>query len=168
LKTKHQFVITDEYIAEAQRLSIAQNKTLKFLYQTWWGWWLPRPIILGFIVYMFWSHDESGAALFGFFLILSFVGEWLARRNLAKARNKVRTKNTTSMVTMDEQGVAIDGANGSSQLKWSAMLPPAIYHDGVLIKFSRLSMVWLPDKALTEGSVAEVRQLLSDHVTNST
>ena len=34
MKTTHQCVLIDEYIVEAQRLAIAQNKTLKFLYQT--------------------------------------------------------------------------------------------------------------------------------------
>ena len=164
LKTKHRFVITDAYIAEAQRLSIAQNKTLKLLYQTWWVWWLPRPVILGFVLYLLLNHAESSAALFGFLLIFHVAAEWLGRRNLAKARNRVRTKNTTSTVTMSEKGVELDGANGSSQIKWAAMLSPAIYPSGVLIKFSRFAMVWLPDKALIEGSAADVRQLLADNV----
>jgi hypothetical protein len=164
VKTKHQFVMTDDYIAEAQRLSIAQNKTLKLFYQTWWVWWLPRPVILGFVLYLLLNHAESSAALFGFLLIFHFAAEWLGRRNLAKARNRVRTKNTTSTVTMSEKGVELDGANGSSQIKWAAMLSPAIYPSGVLIKFSRFAMVWLPDKALIEGSAADVRQLLADNV----
>jgi hypothetical protein len=33
MKTTHQIVSTDEYIAEAQRLAIAQNKALKFFYR---------------------------------------------------------------------------------------------------------------------------------------
>jgi hypothetical protein len=49
LKTTHQFVLTDEYIADAQRLMIAQNKMLKFLYQTWWMWWLPCVVVAGVI-----------------------------------------------------------------------------------------------------------------------
>jgi hypothetical protein len=47
VKTTHQIVLTDEYIAEGQRLSISQNKTLKFMYQTWWMWWLPRVAMVG-------------------------------------------------------------------------------------------------------------------------
>jgi hypothetical protein len=50
VKTSHQIVLTDEYIAEGQRLSISQNKTLKFMYQTWWVWWLPRVAMVGIII----------------------------------------------------------------------------------------------------------------------
>jgi hypothetical protein len=52
LKTTHRIALTDDYIADAQRLSIAQNKTLKFVYQTWWSWWLPRVGMLALIIYL--------------------------------------------------------------------------------------------------------------------
>jgi len=44
------------------------------------------------------------------------------------------------------------------------VLEPVIYPDGVLIKLSRVNMIWLPDSALVEGSPAEVRQLLAANV----
>jgi hypothetical protein len=44
------------------------------------------------------------------------------------------------------------------------MLQPAIYPDGVLVKLSRASMVWLPDNALIEGSPDEVRRVLAAKV----
>jgi hypothetical protein len=44
------------------------------------------------------------------------------------------------------------------------MLQPAIYPDGVLIKLSRVNMIWLPDNALVEGLPADVRQLLAANV----
>jgi hypothetical protein len=164
VKTTHQIVLTEEYIAEAQRLSIAQHKTLKWMYQTWWVQWVARVVMGGFIIYSLLNHMDSVAALFGVFLAISFWGEWLGRRNLAKARKNVRAKGSTSVVSMNEQGVDIDGALGNSHLKWPAMLKPVIYPQGVLIKFSRLSGLWLPDQALVEGSPADVRQLLAENV----
>jgi hypothetical protein len=86
----------------------------------------------------------------------SFIGEWVGRRILAKARQEVRFKGTTSTVSMDENGVDLVGAAGNSHLVWSAVLPPALYPDGVLLKVSRISVAWLPDSALTEGSAADV------------
>jgi len=86
---------------------------------------------------------------------------------LAKARKKVRAKGTITTVSMNEQGVDMEGVNGNSHLKWSAMLQPTIYADGVLIKFSRSAMVWLPDQALIEGSPADVRSLLAENVKDS-
>lgn len=167
LKTTHQFVLTDEYTADAQRLVIAQNKPLKFLYKTWWVWWLPRVIVAGAIIYLLLNHLESTAALLGTFLLFTFWGEWFGRRALANARKNVRTKGSTSVVSMNVQGVDIDAVQGNSHLKWSAMLQPTICPHGVLIKFSRLAALWLPDYALTEGSPADVRKLLAENVKDS-
>jgi hypothetical protein len=68
-------VSTDEYIAEAQRLAISQNRTLRFMYETRWAWWLPRVGMVGFIVYFLVSGFEGSlTAMFGAFLVLSFLG----------------------------------------------------------------------------------------------
>jgi hypothetical protein len=164
MKTKHQFVLTDAYIAKTQRMAIDQNKTLKFFYQTWWVWWLPRVLIVPSVIFLYVIKLGSTAALLGGVLVFSFIGEWVGRRSLAKARNRVRGKGTTTTVSMDDQEIYIENANGNSHLKWTAMLQPAIHPDGVLLKFSQLAMVWLPDQALIEGSPDEVRKLLADRV----
>ena len=49
-------VLTEEYIAEAQRLFIAQHKTLKWMYQTWWVQWVARVVMGGFIIYSLLNH----------------------------------------------------------------------------------------------------------------
>ncbi len=36
MKTTHQILLTDEYIAEAQRFAISQNTVLRLMHQTWW------------------------------------------------------------------------------------------------------------------------------------
>jgi hypothetical protein len=166
MKTTHRFVMTDEYIAKAQHRSIAQNKMLKFLYQTWWARWLPRVVIVALMMFLYMINLGSTVALLGIMLMFSFAAEWFGQWSLAKARQRVRAKGTTITFSMDDQGIDIEGAGGNSQLKWSAMLQPAIYADGVLIKFSRFAMVWLPDQALIAGSPAEVRNLLSENVKN--
>ena len=165
MKTTHQLVLTDEYIAEAQRLSISQNKTLKFMYQTWWVWWLPRIAMVGFIIFCVVNHfDWSVTAMFGGFLVLSFLGEWFGQRSLVKARKKIRFKGSTSTISMDESGVDVVGEAGNSHAKWSGILPPAVYPDGVMVKFSRFAVIWLPDRALVEGSPDDVRKLLAENV----
>jgi len=65
---------------------------------------------------------------------------------------------------MDDREIYIENANGNSHLKWAAMLQPAVHPDGVLLKFPRLSVVWLPDQALIEGSPDEVGKLLADNL----
>jgi hypothetical protein len=165
MRTTHRFLIDDDYITHAQRLTIAQNKTLRLLYQTWWVHWLPRIVFaLGAIVFAFIENFRYMALLFGLFLILSFAGEMFTRRNLAKARGRLRSKGSTSIFTMDDQGLDASGFYGTSHLKWEAMLQPTVYPDGVLIKLSRVSMIWLPDSALIEGTQADVRQLLAANI----
>jgi hypothetical protein len=58
----------------------------------------------------------------------------------------------------------IVGAHGNSHTKWTALLPPAVRPNGIALKFSRISILWLPDSALVEGSADEVRQLLAKNV----
>jgi hypothetical protein len=165
LKTTHRFIVDDEYIAKTQRLAIAQNTTLRLLYQTWWVVWLPRLVLFACVVsFPFVEILRPVAALSGALLALSFGGEVFKRRSLAKARERVRTKGSTNTVSMDDQGIDTASALGTSRLKWTIMLQPAIYPDGVLIKLSRVNMIWLPDQALVEGSPAEVRQLLAANV----
>jgi hypothetical protein len=165
MKTTHRFVVDDEYIAKAQHLSIAQNKTLRLLYQSQWIKWGPRCIFLvGAVVTPFIEGFQFLTVFFMFMLGLSFVGEMHGRRSLARARKGVRSKGSVSTYSLDDQGIDISGAFGTSHLKWEAMLQPAVYPDGVLIKFSRVGMSWLPDSALIEGSPADVRQLLAVHV----
>ena len=124
-------------------------------------------LMVGLIIYSLLSHSGSGAALFAAFLALSFWGEWFGRRSLAKARRNVRAKGSTTVVALSGQGVDIDGAHGNSHLKWSALLRPAIYPQGVLIRFPRVTGLWLPDKALIEGLPADVRKLLSENISDT-
>jgi hypothetical protein len=168
MKTTHKIVLTDEFIAEAQRIAIAQNTVLRLMYQTWWIRWIPRFIFAGAAI-AFWILNSPLFALFLALMFgLSFLGQYLVRRNLAKARREFRAKGTTTTVSMDENGIDTLGAFGNSHLKWVAVLKPTIYSNGVLIKLSRLSMLWLPDQSLIEGTPAEVRQLLADSVKDAT
>ncbi len=144
------------------------SKTLKFMYQTWWVWWLPRVAMVGFIIFCVESHfDWSITAWFGAFLVLSFLGARVGRRNLTKARNKIRFKGSTTRVSMDESGVDLVGEAGNSHTKWSGILPPVVYPNGVLVKFSRFAGIWLPDRALVEGSPHDVRNLLARNIKDS-
>jgi hypothetical protein len=160
MKTLHRIVVTDEYIKNAQHLMIAQNTTLRLIYQTWWIWWLPRVAIAGAMGFLLFEGYALETWITSVFLLSTFLGEFLSRRTLAKARNRSKSKGSTTTVTMDENGVDIEGALGKSHLKWAALLPPAITPNGVFLRFSRLSGAWLPDEALVEGSANDVRQLL--------
>ena len=167
MKTMHRIFMSDEYVAEAQRLSIAQNKMLKFVYQTWWSWWLPRAAMAALIIWLIVNgFDWSLTAWLVAFIALSLFAEWLGKRNLVKRRKKL-ISDSSIIVSMDENGVDVVAENSNSHSKWAGMLPPLVYPHGVLIKFSRLSGIWLPDQALIEGSPDDVRKLLAENVKDS-
>ena len=168
LKTVHRIITTDEYIADAQRLNIAQNKTLKFLYQTWWSWWLPRAGMVGLIFFCLAIHlDWSISVWLVGFLVLSFFGEWFGQRSLAKARARTRFRGSTITVSMDENGLDTVGPVGNSHVQWVGILGKATKPNGVLIRFSRLAWIWLPDAELIEGTAEDVRKLLAENVKES-
>jgi hypothetical protein len=73
MKTTHRFVMTDEYIANAQRMVISQNKTLKFFYQTWWAWWLPRVVIVPSMIVLYLMNLGSTMVLLGAILVAENV-----------------------------------------------------------------------------------------------
>jgi hypothetical protein len=161
MKTVHQLLLSDEYIAESQRVQIAQNRTLRFFYQTWWVWWIPRIILVGIIAFCLAIQLRWDAGLIGGFLLFTFVGEHFGKRSLAKARSRMRAKGTTTTVSMDENGIDIASALGNSHLKWEALQLPVVKADGVLLKVTSAGGLWLPDRALVEGTPNDVRHLMS-------
>lgn len=164
MKTVHRNILDDEYIADAQRLTIAQNWMLRFMYQTWWTWWLPRIAFLGGMAFLVHIGAMRDAVIVGLFLLLTIFGEVHSRWTLARRRRRFRSKGTTTTVTMDDDGIRSVGALGESNLKWKAVLKAAILPHGVLFQLTRMSWVWLPDRTLVEGTPGDVRQLLDLHV----
>lgn len=164
MKTVHRIVLSDDYIAQAQRLTIAQDKRLRLMYQTWWVWWLPRVVLLATIGFLLAEKLTLDATLPAVFLLLSFFGEFSARRTLAAARERSSVRGSTTTVAMTENGIDTIAYHGNTHLNWESVLPPRIRPDGVIVQLSRLSSMWLPDIALVEGSPAQVRQLLAENV----
>jgi uncharacterized membrane protein len=119
MKTTHQILLNEEYIGEAQRLGIAQNTALRLMHQTWWLLWLARLLLLaaGLVDYFVSGGCVFPALFCGGIVVMSFIGQYMFRRNLAKARKQFRAKDTTTTVTMDASGIDMRGANGNSQLK---------------------------------------------------
>ena len=62
---------------------------------------------------------------------------------------------------MSDEGIDIAGAYGSSHLKWKGLHSQVVKPDGILILFSNISGLWLPDTALAEGTPGDVRELVA-------
>jgi hypothetical protein len=164
MKTTHTVVITDEYLAEAQRVAIAQNRTLRLLYQNRWVWWLPRIGLAAFLIFMIVNRYLEGIIIFGGFLVLSFFGEIFGRRSLARGRGRNAMKGSTTTFSMDEQGLSVVGPNSAAEIRWPAVVRAITYPQGVVLRMQSGGFMWLPDQSLTEGSPEDLRQLLSKQV----
>src|SRR5882757_913614 len=88
----YRIVLTDDYIEEAQRLILAQNRTLRLLYQSPWVWWFPRVTLAASLVILLVVRLPYAALMNGAFLVLTFIGEFHSRWVLTKARNRIRAK----------------------------------------------------------------------------
>ena len=154
----------DASIAAAQRIIIAHNMALRLVYQTWWTWWLPRFAVIGIVgglaaegLNFHWNFYAFITA----FLLLSVFGEYWAHRSLGHARARAKQKGSTTSITMSDEGIDIAGAYGSSHLKWKGLHSQVVKPDGILILFSNISGLWLPDTALAEGTPGDVRELVA-------
>jgi hypothetical protein len=169
-KTVHRIVWDDAYITASQRMVIdRQNWSMRIIYK-WWGWWIPRVVVVAIIGGLALARvrfDRAFWAYMGGFLILSVFGEYWTHRSLARARARHRNRGSTTTVTMSDEGIEIVGALGSSQLKWKAPRSISVKPDGVLLMHSNLSGLWLPDAALAEGTPDDVRQLVAKHQDSS-
>ncbi|MFP5229563.1 MAG: YcxB family protein [Acidobacteriota bacterium] len=162
----HRLVWDDAYIAEAQRVMLAQNRSFRLMYQTWWVWWIPRFVVLAVIGWLIVAGVKVGLSVYGYFIGFLFLhpfGEYWAHRSLARARARNRNRGSTTTVTMSDEGIDIVGALGSSKLKWKAPRSISVKPDGILLMHSNLTGLWLPGAALVEGTPDDVRQLLTAH-----
>jgi hypothetical protein len=162
--TLHKIVWDDTYIATSQRMLIeTRSWSTRVLYR-WWGWWIPRIVIVGILGWLIATGVKLDSMSYAYFvgaLILNFFGELWIHRSLVRARGRHRNRGSTTTVTMSEDGIDTIHALGDSHLKWKAPRSIRVKQDGILLMVSSLAGLWLPDAALTEGTPAEVRQLVA-------
>ena len=86
MRTTHRVVADDDYLKEAQRLSISQVAALRLIYQTPLIWWSCRAIFVAAIIFMIAIDYARGAILSALFLLLSFIPPRSQEKSLSKAR----------------------------------------------------------------------------------
>lgn len=104
MKTTHRVVADDEYLMEAQRLSISQNTALRLIYQTPWVWWGCRAVFVAGIIFAIAIDYATGAIVLAFFLLYSFVAPRSQEKSLSKARERSPLNGAAVEFTVDEQG----------------------------------------------------------------
>jgi hypothetical protein len=166
MKTMHRVEVTEEYLKEAQRLVLSQNKTLRMIYLNRGLWWLSLVALVGSVIFLAATHalDWFLGLFFGAAITLSVLGQILMPRSLAKARKRNPMKGSVVTYSMRELGVDSVTPVSNAHLQWAAFSLAIIYADGVLLKIQSRTYLWLPDVSLTEGSPEEARQFVRNHV----
>ncbi len=164
MRTTHRVVADDEYLKEVQRLSISQNRALRLIYLTPWVWWGSSAIYLAAVIFMIAIDFAGGAIPFALFLLLSLYMPRRQEKSLNKARERSPVKGGLIVFSLDDEGFESAAPNRNLQVKWPGVLRAIFYPHGVLLELSPRNYSWLADRSLTEGSPADVRQLLTDHL----
>jgi len=163
MRTTHRVVADDDYLKEAQRISISQVAALRLIYQTPLIWWSCRAILVAAIIFMIEIDYARGAILPALFVLWSSIAPRTQEKSLSKARERSPVKGALVVFSLNEEGFESAAPNRTSQVKWAGVSRAILYPHGVLLELSPRNHSWLPDKSLTEGSPADLRQWLTDH-----
>jgi hypothetical protein len=160
----YKVVFTDEYLEEAQRIAIAQNRTLRLLYQSQWVRWGPRVILALALIPVIMFQVYWGAAIIAFPLLMSFLQPIHSRRSLARARRSNPVRGSETSISMNDGGLDLVSAHSHGHTDWAGVMRVTLYSNGVLLELQPRRFVWLPDQCLIEGTPEQVRSSLSAHV----
>jgi hypothetical protein len=166
METTHRVEVTEEYLKEAQRLVLSQNKTLRLMYLNRGLWWSALLVVLGAVIFLATMHalDSFLGLFFGAAITMAASSQLLIPRSLAKARNRNPMKGSIVTVSMDETGVDSVTPVSNAHLQWAGVPSAIIYAEGVLLRMQTRTYLWLPDVSLIQGSPGDVRGLLANQV----
>ena len=89
-----------------------------------------------------------------------YLDEILIRRRFRKSPYW----NDKLTVTLSAEGISSRGSKGGTQLTWDAITSGRKFDDGFLLFQGPGVSNWLPAKAMTEGTIREVEDLVGKHV----
>ena len=164
MKAKHRVLVDDDYLKVLQQHSLSQFTVSRLLYQTPWFFWSSNVLLVAPVVFLIAFKYWLAALVFAVFPLMSLSVRYGRRNSLRKARERSQSNGEIVEFTLDEHGFDVIAPNRNAHVEWPGILRAILYRDGVLLEQSPRSYSWLPDKSLTEGSPAELRQLLTDRL----
>jgi hypothetical protein len=157
----YRIAVTEHYVMRAQQATLDRDAGSQLrARRKQWLRWAVRLGLAVLLVFMIRLHDWSGVALVALGLAGSFAAPLLAQRSLRKARQHAAQSPGELMISVDEQGIDAANSGARDRLPWSAFAGASVHPDGVLLNLQSRKWFWLPDAALTDGTPAQVRDLL--------
>ena len=150
--------LTDDHLVETYAQHRTQQRAL-----LWLAWPIKIICALGLLALLALGVYAKIYALIGFsafFLLLLAVGPrfdyWYMRR---RWRRHPQFNDSLQFEAADS-GLSYVTPKSSGTIQWSAYTSAVARPLGVLLYVTKWDYYWLPDKAITEGSAAEMRDLL--------
>ena len=150
--------LTDDHIVETYAQHRTQQRAL-----LWLAWPLKIICALGLLALLALGVYAKIYVVIGvsaFFLLLLAVGPridyWYVRRRWRRHPQF----NETLRFDAEDSGLSYVTPKSSGTIQWSAYTSAVARPRGVLLYATKWDYYWLPDNAITEGSAAEIRDLL--------
>ena len=155
--------LTDDHMIETYAQHRTQQRALQYL-----AWPLKILCALGLLALLAVGIYGEVVVLIGFasfFLFLLAVGPrfdyWFMRYRWKRHPQK----NELLRVEVASSGISFATQKSSGTAQWNAYTKAVARPSGVLIYSSGWEYFWLPDEAITEGTAAEMRELVESKLT---
>ena len=158
---QYRFVFDEAFLTQAVR----RHRQLQRI-RRGFSWFIAIfSIILGILVILLllqkqWGHGAFYLAVIVFTYGYLWSNAWRLKRWLRKSPHL----NDSLVITLTSDGVRIVGSKIDSTLKWSAFTQARVFCDGVLLYQGPGVFNWLPEVALSDGTLTEVESLIQANV----
>jgi hypothetical protein len=165
MKTTHRILLDEQYDKFTESLAVANSPFYSRLAVNPWFRWPVRGVLFAGVTYFLFRHNWTAAALAGVILATSLRQVAAAnRKRKERVRDRITADDTVATYALDDIGLEFASKRSTVNLQWPDVIAAILYPQGVLLKLTETGFMWLPDQSLTEGSPADVRHLVEQHV----
>ena len=150
--------LTDDHIVETYAQHRTQQKAL-----LWLAWPMKIICALGLLALLgvgVFAKVYFVAAFAAFFLLLLAMGPRFDYWSMRRRWRRHPQFNELLRIEAADSGLTFTTPKSSGSAQWSVYTSAVARPQGVLLYSTKWEYFWLPDKAIAEGSAAEVRDLL--------
>jgi hypothetical protein len=150
--------LTDDHIVETYAQHRTQQKAL-----LWLAWPMKIICALGLIALLgvgVFAKVYVVSAFAAFFLLLLAMGPRFDYWSMRRRWRRHPHFNELLRIEAADPGLSFTTPKSSGSAQWSVYTSAVARPQGVLLYSTKWEYFWLPDNAISEGSAAEVRDLL--------
>jgi hypothetical protein len=125
----------------------------------WYGNLLWIATCISGVIFIYFNWDELGYVFLFLFILLPFV-QWMAPGHLARVIVSSPSMRGTRTIEVDERSLRFTHPTFQLELFWSYFIAYRETHDVFLLLQSEAAAQVLPKRAMTEGDISDLRNLL--------